>query len=131
MNYNFNPDIGKNTQFSSTNQPEKQGRKKKIFSWLKSKYELDQSDLENIINYISMLSKKEFEELAGKIKNNKGDYGDTPMIVVKIMQAYAKANVDDIIKLMRATGKATEKHEVTGKDGSDLFDAFKKNLMGE
>jgi chorismate mutase len=119
----MNPNIaeyGKKTQFSKDHQPKTQGRKKKVFNWIKEEYDLGQSDLENIINYISMMTQDEFASFAEKIKNRDESVKDMPMIVLKIMQAYGKANVDDIIKLMRATGKATEKREITGKDGQDL-----------
>jgi hypothetical protein len=130
----MNPQIsehGKNTRFSKDNQPSKQGRKKKVFNWIKEEYDLGQSDLENIIHYISLMTQEEFNSFVDKIKKRDESVKDMPMIVLKIMQAYSKANVDDIIKLMRVTGKATERHELTGKDGSPLFEILKKNFMGE
>lgn len=124
----FDPSIGKNTQFSSTNQPANNGRKKKVFTWLKETYHLPQSDLENIINYMSMLSKKEFEDLQDRIKNNIDGYEETPMLVVKIMQAYEKADINDIIKMMRATGKANDTVDVNANiSGLDeQLERFKK-----
>ena len=109
MKKDFDPNIGKATQFSATNPPRGAGRKKTKFNYLKSEYELSQEDLKNIINYLSNITKEEFDLM----KNDKEQEKKMPMIVYKLMAAYDKSDLDDIIKLMKASGKAPDKSEIT------------------
>ena len=78
----MNPKIaehGKATRFSSTNQPETQGRKKNRFKYLKGQFELSSEDVSDIITYVTSLTEEELE----KLMNDK----DTPVIII----AYAAA----------------------------------------
>lgn len=59
----FDPDIGKNTQFSSTNQPANRGRKKKIYTILKeSGYSLD--DIRAAMLELVFLNRNDLMELS-------------------------------------------------------------------
>ena len=98
----------KATQFTSENQPANKGRKKNKFTYLKEDTELSQNDFENIINYISSLPLLKYKEIIEKIKNKSTELDDMPIIIYKIIEAYSKADLDDIIKLMKAAGKAPD-----------------------
>ena len=112
------PEVSKATQFTSENQPANNGRKKNLFNYLKEDYHLSQSDLENIINNIASMSLEQYKELQIKIKNRDESIKDMPVIYIKLFDAFSKAKIDDILKLMRATGKGIEKQQV-GIDPND------------
>ena len=98
----------KATQFTSENQPANKGRKKNKFTYLKEDTELSQNDFENIINNLSNMTVEEFDLMT----KDKTKARQMPMIYYKLMEAYAGAKLDDIIKLMKAAGKAPDKAEV-------------------
>lgn len=104
--------IREKTQFTSENQPAGAGRKKNIFKYLKADFNLSQDDLRNIIDYISLMPQSKFKEIIRDIKDEDPKVSGMPMVVYKLMQAYAVAKLDDLIKLMRASGKAAEQHDV-------------------
>jgi len=61
-----NPNIaeaGKNTQFSSENQPENKGRKKNVFKHLKGLYEVSAEDVSSIVQYLLSLTLEELQEI--------------------------------------------------------------------
>ena len=107
-------EVSKGTQFSATNQPENAGRKKNVLTYLKEDFNLSQSDIDNIINYISMMSISEYKDLIDKIKNNDESIKSMPVIMLKFVEAYGKAKINDVITILRASGKATEKRDVSG-----------------
>lgn len=113
--------IGKGNRFTSENQPEHNGRKKNLFNWLKEDYQLSQSDVNNIIDYISMMSQVDFENMLKKIKDKQSDVMNMPVILVKFFEAYDKAKLDDVIKILKASGKATDKTEVSAPDGIEII----------
>lgn len=110
-----NPNIseyGKDTRFSSTNQPENSGRKKNRFKHLKGEYELSAEDVNNIVQYVASLNPDELKELTSDKK--------TPVIIL----AYATAAYNAIKKgelnqletmLNRSIGKPSENVNLTTK----------------
>ena|SRR4030042_3049368 len=120
-----NPDIaiyGKDTQFSKDRQPENAGRKKNYFNYLKEDNMLSQNDLDNIVNHISNLPLEEVERLLDLIKNNKNaeEVRKMPLLYYKVLEGMMKAKTNDILAFMKMSGKASEKHEISGKDGQPL-----------
>jgi hypothetical protein len=134
-----NPNIsqyGIATQFTSQNQPEDKGnpgRKRNLFNYLKEDYSLSQNDLDNIVNHISTLPLEEVDRLLALIKTqrNAEEVRKMPLLYYKILEGMVKAKTNDILQFMKMSGKASEKHELTGKDGEDLFGAYLKNLREE
>lgn len=114
-------EIGK--KFSSDYQPEKTGRKRNIFNYLKEDYELSQNDLDNIVNHICTLPLEEVDRLLNLIKEQRNceEIRKMPLLYFKILEGMMKAKTNDILAFMKMSGKASEKHEITGKDGQDLF----------
>jgi hypothetical protein len=113
-------EIGK--KFSSDYQPEKTGRKRNLFNYLKEDYELSQNDLDNVVNHVCTLPLEEVDRLLSLIKNNRNaeEVRKMPLLYYKILEGMVKAKTNDILQFMKMSGKASEKHEITGKDGKDL-----------
>jgi hypothetical protein len=116
-------EVSKATQFTSENQPENSGRRKNYFDYLKDDNVLSQNDLDNIVNHISKLPLSEIDRLIDLIKNNRknSEVQNMPLLYFKILEGMTKAKTTDILQFMRMSGKASEKHEVTGKDGQELI----------
>jgi hypothetical protein len=117
MNPNFDPDIGKDTQWKPGQAPEGAGRKKNVFNYLKEEYELSQSDLNSIIDYISLYPFERYDELIDKIKKKDESIHGMPKIMAELILSYDKAKIDDIIKILKASGKATDKQEIKIPEG--------------
>lgn len=115
MNPNFDPHKGK--KFSSEYQPENPGRKKNYFNYLKEEYSLSQSDLNSIIDYLSLYPFEKYDELVKKVKDKDESLHGMPKILADFILAYDKAKIDDILKMLKASGKATDKAEVTVPEG--------------
>lgn len=86
---------GKNTQFSSENQPKNSGRKPKLYTIAKKAYGLSYEEYKEMRMYLMQLSKAELEELA---KND-----DTPMWVVILCRAYVKGAVKGDTRTLEET----------------------------
>lgn len=114
-------EIGK--KFSSEYQPENAGRKKNYFNYLKEDNMLSQNDLDNIVNHISLLPIEEVDRLLMLIKTqrNAEEVRKMPLLYYKILEGMMKAKTNDILQFMKMSGKASDKHEITGKDGRELF----------
>lgn len=118
-NPNFDPNIGK--KFTSDYQPENAGRKKNLFSWLKEEYSLSQSDVNNIIDYLSLYPFEKYDELVKKVKDKDESLHGMPKILADFILAYDKAKLDDIIKILKASGKASDKTELTTPEGIEII----------
>jgi hypothetical protein len=86
MKKNFDPDIGKNTRFTSENQPENRGAKKNRFKHLQNQFELSSIDVNSIIEYISSVSVEELKDIQTDKKQ--------PVII----KAFAKAALNAVDK---------------------------------
>ena len=86
---------GKKTQFSSDNQPQKNGRKPKLYTIAKKAYGLSYEEFKEMRMYLMQLSKTEIEELAK-------DPG-TPMWVVILCRSYVKGAAKGDTKTLEDT----------------------------
>jgi hypothetical protein len=121
----MNPEIakyGEATQFSKDRQPDNAGRKKNYFNYLKEDNMLSQNDLDNIVNHISLLPIEEVDRLLNLIKTqrNAEEVRKMPLLYYKILEGMMKAKTNDILAFMKMSGKAAERHQLTGKDGEPL-----------
>jgi hypothetical protein len=116
----------KKTQFSSTNQPKKSGRKKNRFTHLKNQFELSKSDVENIVTYLLSISLDELRKLAA----------DKERSTIEI--AFAKAVLNDIKYsdlskveqlLDRAIGKVSNNVELSGGVNIVYLDSQDKGIV--
>jgi hypothetical protein len=115
MNDKFDPEvIGKETRFSSTNQPENVGRKRNIFKDTQKNYDMSIEDMRQML--IDLLSLKP-EELKELIQNK-----ETPafklVIASAIIDSIKKGNWTQVNYMAdRLFGRTTEKHEITTPEG--------------
>ena len=120
--------IGKGNRFSSTNQPTNPGKKKNRFKQIQNDYELSIDDMRQVIQDILSMSKDEII----KLRDNKKEPAYRLAIASAVVSCIKSGNWTQINYMFdRLFGKAKEFHEHTGKDGSDLFDAYLKNLREE
>lgn len=113
-------------RFTSTNQPSKNGRKpsrfKDIINELDSLGEsLSLEDFNKVVKSLLTLNKDQLVTIAQD--------KDTPIAIVIIASAIAGdienkqlGNLDRLLD--RVYGKATQKNELTGKDGKDLISSI-------
>lgn len=94
---------GKNTQFSSENQPKNSGRKPKLYTIAKKAYGLSYEEYKEMRMYLMQLSKTELDELS-KDK-------DTPMWIVILCRSYIKGAAMGDTKALEET-----KTDLWGKD---------------
>ncbi len=57
-------EAGKNTQFSSTNQPAKNGRKPKLYTIAKKTYNISYDEWKEVVIFLIQSTKKEIEAIA-------------------------------------------------------------------
>ena len=122
MNDKFDPEVvGKETRFSATNQPGNAGRKKNLLNYLKEDYHLSQSDVDNFINYIEMMPIEEYDLLVKKVKDRDESIKRMPKLLADLISVADKAKLDDIIKILKASGKATDKSELSVPEGIEII----------
>jgi hypothetical protein len=114
---------GEATQFSKENQPERNGRPKNYFNYLKEDNMLSQNDLDNIVNHISLLPIEEVDRLLMLIKTqrNAEEVRKMPLLYYKILEGMMKAKTNDILAFMKMSGKASEKHEISTPEGIEII----------
>lgn len=110
--------LGKKHQFTSNNQPANRGRKPKLYTIAKKKYNISHEEYKDVITYLMQCTKKEINGIA--------ENENTPIWIVNVCRALYKdtgkgeiRTLNDIIE--RIFGKITNTTEVTGKDGRDLI----------
>jgi len=118
--------LKKGRRFSKSNQPENSGRKpsgyKKIMSELEGvNDQLSQEDYIKIVRTLLTLSGDQLKEIA--------ESKESPLVVVMIASAIAgdieNRQLGNLERLLdRVFGKATQKSEITGKDGKDLINSI-------
>lgn len=110
-------EAGKNTRFSSANQPNNKGRKPKIYSQLKNVYKISHEEYRDMIMYLMQLSKDEIVSLS------KAE--DTPIWVVNMCRAFLSDCqrgsfylLSDVVDRMWGKAEAKTKMDITsnGKD---------------
>lgn len=113
-------------RFTSSNQPSRKGRKPSRFKEIINELDelgesLSLEDFNKVVKSLLTLNKDKLVEIA---QNN-----DTPIAIVIIASAIAGdienkqlGNLDRLLD--RVYGKATQKSEVTGKDGKDLISSI-------
>lgn len=116
MNPNFDPSIGKNTQFSSENQPEKRGRRKNIYTVLR---ETGYSAHDIRLAFGEMAWHAEEEIKA--IKNDPTKPIIARIVAKQFLEALKGGNylkVKEIIE--QVIGKANAKQEITYHPPKDM-----------
>lgn len=117
MSKEFNPEIGKLTQFTSENQPENAGRKKNRFKETQKDYDLSLDDMRQMMMDLLSMKPQELKELL----TNEDEPIFKHVIAKAIIKSGEQGNWTQVNYMAdRLFGKATEKHELTGKDGVDL-----------
>ena len=109
--------IGKGNRFSKDNQPENAGRKKNRFKQIQNDFELSIDDMRQVIKDLLSMSPEEIKAL----KDNKEEPAYRLVIASAIFNCIKTGNWTQVNYMFdRLFGRATEKHELTGKDGSNL-----------
>lgn len=125
--------LGSKTKFSSENQPEKSGRKPKVFSQIALEFKargIERATPEavaEIYEYILALPFDEINQLAFGEEEKK----EIPSIMSLAAQEMFGKRALDVLKEMldRAHGKSINRHEVAGKDGGAIkFDYGKLSI---
>lgn len=115
MNPEFKPEIGQATQFSSENQPANNGRKRNVFKETQKDYELSLDDMRQMMTDLLSLDPDQLKEIV----QDKSVPVFKVVIASAIMKSIKEGNWTQVNYMAdRLFGKATEKHELTGADGS-------------
>lgn len=114
-------DMGKyglKTRFTSDNQPANRGRKPKLYTIAKKKYNISHDEYKDVIVYLMQCTKKEINTIA--------EDENTPIWIVNVCRALYKDSGRGEVKTLnditeRIFGKTPNTTEITGKDGKDLI----------
>lgn len=107
--------LGRNTRFSSANQPKKNGRKPKLYTLAKQGYDIGLSEFIEVSKYLMQCPKKELEKIASD--------SDTPIWVVNIALAIYKDTSKGVTFTLkdifdRVFGKTIQNVDLTTKGKS-------------
>ena len=117
---------GKKTRFTKTNQPLNSGRKPKLYTIAKKKYNISHEEYKDVIAYLMQCTKKEINSIA--------EDENTPIWIVNVCRALYKDSGRGEVKTLnditeRIFGKISTTTEITGKDGKDLIPQMTREEM--
>jgi hypothetical protein len=109
---------GYKTLFTSDNQPVNRGRKPRLYTIAKKKYNISHEEYKDVIAYLMQCTKKEINSIA--------EDENTPIWIVNVCRALYKDSGRGEVKTLnditeRIFGKIPNTTEITGKDGKDLI----------
>lgn len=84
---------GKETQFSSDNQPQRSGRKPKLYTIAKKSYGITLDEFREVVNYLWQLPKDEVREIAER--------GDTPIWMANVCRSLYKDTSKGVMNTLR------------------------------
>lgn len=84
---------GKGNRFSSTNQPQRNGRKPKLYTIAKKSYGITLDEFKEVVNYLWQLPKDEVKEIAEK--------GDTPIWMANVCRSLYKDTARGVMNALR------------------------------
>lgn len=84
---------GKETQFSSDNQPQRSGRKPKLYTIAKKSYGITLDEFREVVNYLWQLPKNEVREIAER--------GDTPIWMANVCRSLYKDTSKGVMNTLR------------------------------
>lgn len=84
---------GKETQFSSDNQPQRSGRKPKLYTIAKKSYGISLDEFKEVVNYLWQLPKDEVKEIAER--------GDTPIWMANVCRSLYKDTAKGVMNTLR------------------------------
>lgn len=85
--------IGKGNRFSSTNQPQRSGRKPKLYTIAKKSYGISLDEFKEVVNYLWQLPKDEVKEIAER--------GDTPIWMANVCRSLYKDTAKGVMNTLR------------------------------
>ena len=84
---------GINTRFSSDNQPQRSGRKPKLYTIAKKSYGISLDEFKEVVNYLWQLPKDEVKEIAER--------GDTPIWMANVCRSLYKDTAKGVMNTLR------------------------------
>lgn len=84
---------GINTRFSSDNQPQRSGRKPKLYTVAKKSYGISLDEFKEVVNYLWQLPKDEVKEIAER--------GDTPIWMANVCRSLYKDTAKGVMNTLR------------------------------
>ena len=85
--------IGKGNRFSSTNQPQRSGRKPKLYTIAKKSYGISLDEFKEVVNYLWQLPKDEVKKIAEK--------DDTPIWMANVCRSLYKDTAKGVMNALR------------------------------
>jgi hypothetical protein len=99
--------IGKGNRFSSTNQPQRSGRKPKLYTIAKKSYGISLDEFKEVVNYLWQLPKDEVKEIAER--------GDTPIWMANVCRSLYKDTAKGVMNTLRELIQLMFGKEITTK----------------
>lgn len=84
---------GINTRFSSDNQPQRSGRKPKLYTIAKKSYGITLDEFKEVVNYLWQLPKDEVKKIAEK--------EDTPIWMANVCRSLYKDTAKGVMNTLR------------------------------
>ena len=129
----IDPSDGEKTRFSATNQPDKSGRKPRVFSQISLEFKkrgIERATPEAVAEAYEYLLALTMEEVSD-IAFGTNETNDLPAIMALAAQEMKGKRALEILREMldRAHGKSINRHEVGGKNGGAIkFDYGKLSI---